>query len=85
MTEVIKDGVNGLLVDFFDHKQISERVCEALNNKEKYKSVREQARATVLEHYDLKKCIDLQFDLIQKMANGYKPALPITGNNANLS
>ena len=51
--EVIEDNVNGLLVNFFDPKQISDRVIEALDNQERMAGVRAKARETVLQRYDL--------------------------------
>ena len=53
VTEVIEDNVNGLLVNFFDTQQISDRVIEALDNPEKMAAIRNQARETILEGYDL--------------------------------
>ncbi|GAB4532749.1 MAG: glycosyltransferase family 4 protein [Pleurocapsa sp.] len=53
VTEMIEDGVNGLLVDFFSPQQICDRVCEALDNPDKMTKIRAQARETILEGYDL--------------------------------
>lgn len=53
VTEVIEDGINGLLVNFFDPQQISDRVIEALANPEKMSTIRTKARETILESYDL--------------------------------
>ena len=57
VTEVIEDGVNGLLVNFFDPQQISDRVIEALDNPEKMATIRTKARKTILESYDLAKLL----------------------------
>ena len=57
VTEVIEDGVNGLLVNFFDPRQISDRVIEALDNPEKMAAIRVKARKTILESYDLAKLL----------------------------
>ncbi len=57
VTEVIEDGVNGLLVDFFSPEQISDRVIEALDNPEKMAEIRTKARETILERYDLAKLL----------------------------
>ena len=57
VTEVIKDGVNGLLVNFFDPQQISDRVIEALNNPSKMAAIRSNARKIILENYDLAKLL----------------------------
>ncbi|MGK7931067.1 MAG: glycosyltransferase family 4 protein [Microcystaceae cyanobacterium] len=51
--EVIEDGVNGLLVDFFSPEKIADRVEEALDNLELMAKIRQQARITIQEKYDL--------------------------------
>ena len=53
VTEVIEDNVNGLLVNFFNPQQISDRVIEALDNPERMAAIRDRARETILENYDL--------------------------------
>ncbi len=57
VTEVIEDNVNGLLVNFFDTQQISDRVIEALDNPQKMAKIRIKARETILESYDLAKLL----------------------------
>jgi glycosyltransferase involved in cell wall biosynthesis len=57
VTEVIEDNVNGLLVDFFKPEQISDRVIEALDNPLKMATIRQKARETMLESYDLAKLL----------------------------
>lgn len=52
--EVIRDGQNGLLVDFFDVDGLARRVTEALEKPEEMRKLREAARRTVLKKYDLK-------------------------------
>ena len=52
--EAIEDGSNGLLVDFFDAEQLATTIADALANPEKYAPVRDQARQTIVEQYDLK-------------------------------
>lgn len=53
VTEVIQDGVNGLLVDFFSPQEICDRTEEALDNREKMAIIREKARETIVRKYDL--------------------------------
>ena len=53
VTEVITDGVNGTLVDFFDVAGWSRALTEALANPDRFAAHRLAARATVLERYDL--------------------------------
>jgi glycosyltransferase involved in cell wall biosynthesis len=51
--EVIEDGRNGLLVDFFDTGAMAQRVADVLGRPDAYRPLRAQARQTVLERYDL--------------------------------
>ncbi len=57
VTEVIEDGVNGLLVDFFSPQQISDRVIEALDNPTKMAKIRAAARQTIVDRYDINKLL----------------------------
>ena len=51
--EVITDGFNGLLTDFFDAPTLAERISDALEQRNALVGMREQARATVIRQYDL--------------------------------
>jgi glycosyltransferase involved in cell wall biosynthesis len=55
--EVI-DGANGLLVDFLDVGALADRVIDALADPARFEHIRQRARATALERYDLK-CVCL--------------------------
>jgi glycosyltransferase involved in cell wall biosynthesis len=63
VTEVIEDGVNGLLVDFFSPQEIAARTEEALDNPEKMASLRSKARETIQERYDLAKLLPQHLQL----------------------
>ena len=64
--EVIRDGENGVLVDFFRSEDITERVVEALAEPARSTTLREQARQTVVETYDLKRiCLPGQLRLLE--------------------
>lgn len=52
--EVIRDGENGLLVDFFKPEEIAERVIAALADAGAFSTLRTHARRTVVEKYDLR-------------------------------
>ena len=52
--EVIKDGKNGLLVDFFNPKQIAQTVCSALAEPKKFAAIRQAARQTIVKRYDFR-------------------------------
>ena len=71
--EVIKDGVNGLLTDFFSHDQLAARIHEALDNQEKLKPLRQAARQTILDHYSLHKLMPLHKALITDLAHKKLP------------
>ncbi|NEO69103.1 glycosyltransferase family 4 protein [Moorena sp. SIO3H5] len=51
--ELIRDGHNGLLVDFFSPQEIVERVDEVLDHPESMAALRAKARKTIIQHYDL--------------------------------
>jgi glycosyltransferase involved in cell wall biosynthesis len=69
--EVIDHGRNGLLVDFFDYEAIARTVAEVANNAQRYQGMRQKARETVQERYDLHRtCLPSQRALIEKVAQG---------------
>lgn len=66
--EVINDNENGLLVDFFDSKSLANLVTKVLKNKSNFKKIRENARKTVIENYDLEKvCLPSHIKLIEEV------------------
>lgn len=65
--EVIEDGENGLLVDFFNFDEIAERVIAALEDPGAFGSLRENARRTIVDRYDLERiCLPAQMRLIDE-------------------
>lgn len=66
VTEVIQDGVNGLLVDFFSPEEICDRIVEALQNPEQMATIRAKARQTILERYDLSLLLPQHLQWIQQ-------------------
>lgn len=56
--EAVTHEETGLLVDFFDHKKLSDQVIDVLANPKKYAHVGPAARAHVVEKYDfLTRCL----------------------------
>jgi glycosyltransferase involved in cell wall biosynthesis len=53
--EVIEHVMNGILVDFFDTKGLSEAVIDVLANPARYAAMREAARGTIVQKYDLRR------------------------------
>ena len=73
--EVVRDGENGLLVDFFSKEAIAERVDEALSMDSRL--LRQRARATVIERFDLKRvCLRAQLQLVSWLKNQGPDARP---------
>lgn len=64
--EVIENRVNGLLVDFFSPKDIADRVEEALDNRDQMAGIRENARETILQRYDLATLLPQHIQWIQE-------------------
>ncbi len=68
VTEVIENNKNGLLIDFFDIKGLSNIALDVLNNSDKYNDIRKQGRKTIINKYDLKKkCLPEQIKLVKEM------------------
>lgn len=65
VTEVIQDGVNGLLAEFFSPEEIADRVEETLNHPEKMSEIRAKARHTIVEKYDLSLLLPQHLNWIQ--------------------
>jgi glycosyltransferase involved in cell wall biosynthesis len=77
--EVITDGVNGRLVDFFDTEAIARGLAEMVAKPAELDPLREAARRTIVEGYDLKGfCLPRQIALLEAVARGE----PIKGGEA---
>jgi glycosyltransferase involved in cell wall biosynthesis len=64
--EVIRDGENGLLVDFFDPDDIVNRVLSVLTHPNHLQTLRTAARQTILERFDLQGvCLPQQLQLLE--------------------
>ena len=66
--EVIRDGENGFLVDFFSPNAIAERVVAVLEaGRNGHADIRQNARRTIVENYDLKTiCLPEQLQLLER-------------------
>jgi glycosyltransferase involved in cell wall biosynthesis len=71
--DVIADGRNGLLVDFFSHEQIAERIEQALDGGERWRDLRRAARETILRRFDLRDCLARQIRLLEDVAARRRP------------
>jgi glycosyltransferase involved in cell wall biosynthesis len=55
--EVITNGINGLLVDFFKPDQLAQTLNNVLDRPADFAPMRKKARETVLAKYDLNSCL----------------------------
>lgn len=65
--EVIEDGVNGLLVDFFSPQEICDRVEEVLNHPTQMAEIRAKARETIQERYDMAQLLPQHLQWIRQV------------------
>jgi len=66
--EVIADGVNGLLCDFHAPADIAAKAAAALARRAELAPLRRAARQTVLDRYDLSRCLPAQMRLVEEVA-----------------
>ena len=66
--EVIRDGENGYLVDFFDIEALADRVSDMLLHRDQQERIRAAARQTVVERFDLEtKCLPTYLALLRRL------------------
>jgi len=65
VAEVIRDGVNGRLVPFFDIPGWSRTLTGALADPDGHMALRQAARATALERYDVEVCLPRLVDFVE--------------------
>jgi len=65
VSEVIKHGKNGLLVDFFSPTEIADTVDKLLDNPKKYQKMRQVARKTILDKYTIQQGVEQYVNLIE--------------------
>jgi glycosyltransferase involved in cell wall biosynthesis len=73
--EVLEDGKNGLAVDFFAHKRLAGRIEEALDQRRELGPLRQGARETAVQQFDLKRALLPRWmALFEDLVNGRRPA-----------
>jgi glycosyltransferase involved in cell wall biosynthesis len=72
--EVLRDGSNGLTVNFFAHKQLSNRIEGALAQPEPMMALRKAARSTAVKQFDLNRLLLPRWNrLFDDLINGRRP------------
>ena len=73
--EVLRDRQNGLLVDFFDGPGLADRIDEVFEHPDRMQTLRERARRTMVENYDLHSVILPRYRaLLDDLIAGRTPA-----------
>ncbi|MBI5107803.1 MAG: glycosyltransferase [Rhodocyclales bacterium] len=66
--EVITDGENGWLTDFFDHRALAGMLSRALEQRGDLNDIRDAARKTIVDRFDLRGiCLPRQLELLQPL------------------
>ncbi|MBL8352195.1 MAG: glycosyltransferase family 4 protein [Burkholderiaceae bacterium] len=74
VTEVIEQGSNGLLYDFFDRSAMLDSICRLLDDAQLRQALGSAARRSVIERYDLKsRCLPAQLALLQQVMQRRRP------------
>ena len=64
--EIVQDGVNGRLIDFFDTNAWSAALIEGLAHPEQFAPMRKAARQAIVERYDLKRnCLPKLIEFVE--------------------
>jgi glycosyltransferase involved in cell wall biosynthesis len=72
MTEVIEDGVNGMLVPVNDVNGLAGKIAEVLNMPEKWEAVGRSARETIVSRFTLEKELQTNLDVYQNLRGSLK-------------
>lgn len=68
--EVIRDGENGLLVDFFSPATLAAAAGELIHDRDRARAFGAAARRTVEGRYDINTCVSRQLALMDLVASG---------------
>jgi glycosyltransferase involved in cell wall biosynthesis len=68
--EIINDGVNGLLIDFFNHAKFAELACQVLESPKRFADLGEAARQSIVDNFDALKNVKRQVALVSAVASG---------------
>lgn len=68
--EVIEDGRNGLLVDFWAVDALADMMLEAVRRPARFQSIREAAAQTIADRFALHDCLDRQRAILRRFAAG---------------
>lgn len=82
--EVVEDGTNGLLADFFSPRDVANKLLQLYDAPDATLSIRAAARQTVLDRFALEKLLPLHMQLVRELAAGQVPP-PVSREIAAIS
>jgi len=65
--EIIRDGTNGIIIDFSLPEKITEKIVACLDYPSFMEKVKQKARQTIVDKYALEKILPKQMDMIKKL------------------
>lgn len=65
--EVVKDGTNGIIVDFTSSEKIGQKIIDCLEFPSFMEAVKQKASQTIADNYALEKMVPQQLDMIKKL------------------
>ena len=71
--EVVEHGKNALLADFYDPRDVANKLGQLLDSPDRNAAMRAAARQTVLDRFDLAKLLPLHMELVRQLAAGQVP------------
>lgn len=69
LKEVMQHKFNGILTDFFDVDALVKNINDVLDNQDKYKLIRENAREFAVKNYSLNDLLPKQIEFLKSVAN----------------
>lgn len=82
--EVVADGSNGLLADFHAPRMVADQLLRLLDAPDRNAAMRQAARQTVADRFDLTNILPLQMQLVRELAAGQMPP-PVAKSIAQFS
>ena len=73
VTEIVKNGYNGLIVDFFSPSDVADATTQLLNDRQLGEAFGKNARESIMEKYVLEDCLQKQMNLIKMITDGNIP------------
>ena len=70
--ELVADGENGLLTDFWDVEAMAAKMDDAIAKQQKYTPLRAAARRTALQRYSVRNLLPVHRQLMIDVASGLK-------------